>query len=94
MLEKVFQKIVQLSQLPVFTGGKMEHALFVGLLIVIAICITIIIILVIKYLIEGIVSIWKQGCEIRLRSFDTKVKIEQEQTKQTEITKVRKSDFS
>lgn len=78
----MFEKITQLSQLPVFTGGRTEHALFVGLCIAIALCAVTVVVLVVKYLIKGIVDIWRLRCEVRQRALDVQVQLEQEKTKQ------------
>lgn len=93
MFETVFQKITQLSQLPVFTGGRTEHALFVILLVAIALCVTVLIVLVVRAIIKGIVDIWKLRCDVKQRSFDMKIQIEQEYTKQTQVTGQRPNIF-
>ena len=82
----MFEKITQFSQLPVFTGGKVEHALFVVFCIAIAFCIMLTVIMTVNYFIKGIVEIWKLRCEVKRRALDIKVQIEQELTKQTQIT--------
>jgi competence protein ComGC len=81
MFETIIQKITQLSQLPQFSGGTVEHGLFSVIVIAIAICITLLIILVVRVIVKGLVEIWKLGCEVRKKSLDTKVQIEQERTK-------------
>ncbi|MEI6118760.1 MAG: hypothetical protein WCP92_06110 [bacterium] len=86
MFDKIIQQITELSQLPVFTGGRTEHALFVILLVAIALCVTVLIVLVVRAIIKGIVELWRLVCEIKQRSLETKVKIEQEVTERTRIT--------
>jgi len=83
----MYEKFTQFSQLPVFTGGRTEHALFVIFCIAIALCATLLMILVVKYVVKGIVDIWRLRCEVKQRALTTKVEIEKELTKQTEITK-------
>ena len=86
MFDKILQQITQLSQLPVFTGGQTEHALFVFFLVALALCVTVLIVLVVRAIIKGIVELWRLICEVRKHSLDTKIKCEQEITERTRIT--------
>lgn len=88
----MLEKIKQLSELPVFNGGTMEHALFTALLIVAIICLLILCVVIFRYFIKGINDIWAKHCETKQKALETSVRIEQERTKQTEITK-RKAQY-
>ena len=90
----MFEKIIQFSELPAFTGGRTEHALFVMALIAsLTLCI-VMIILIFRYSIKGIENMWSKICEIRITAINAKVEKEQEYTKQIVATgKTSKSQF-
>ena len=82
MFENLFKKITQLSQLPAFSGGSTEHALFVILLIVFVTACAITIIFTFKYAAQTIQAIWSRLWGAYEATLKAKVDREQEFTKQ------------
>lgn len=90
----MFEKITQLSQLPAFSEGHTEHALFVILLIVLVVSCTTIIIFTIKYIAQTIQAVWSRLWNVYDSFLQAKVEKEKEYTKQIEAKgKTSKSQF-
>ena len=90
----MFEKLTQLSELPVFTGGRTEHALFAIVLVAFLTLSAVTIILIAKYSIKGIENMWEKICEIRITAINAKTQREQEYTKQIVASgKTSKSQF-
>ena len=80
----MFEKIIQLSQIPAFSGGTAEHVLFGFVIVASLTLLTITIVLIFRYAIKGIENMWSRICDIRQSIINSKVKIEEEYTKQIE----------
>ncbi|MCX6823524.1 MAG: hypothetical protein NT085_00145 [candidate division SR1 bacterium] len=90
MFEKIFEKVTELSQLPAFSGGRTEHALFVILLVVIILaCMTIII-----FAFKTIQNLWSRLWNVYDSILKARTEKEQEYTKQLQASgKTSKSQF-